>query len=176
MAFAALLCLISLFTVLNASAYISKDFDDGDVVFPKPAGTILPRHCSNFDAACRAEAEERYEDAFQIYESKYEECGSHGWNITGGAGGSTSFVIFKTTPCGLHVALKKSSDPKECNILKLMTSRKSEAVCPGCFPEYYYFSNSTNACYSELIHPIAPLSRVLPIKSSTLAGNPARLR
>lgn len=166
--------LFVLFTLSHGAIYISRGFGDGDVVFPKPDGSILPPHCSHFRAACRAEAEGRYEDAFKVYESKYEECGSHGWSIEGGSRGSLSFVVFKTTPCGLRVAVKRLTDPKECNILKLMTSKESQAACPGCFPAYYYFSNATKACYSEHVYSPLGFEQFLPIRQDLLI--PRRLR
>ncbi len=88
-------------------------------------------------------------------------------------------VTFKTTPCGLRVAIKgviqfcanvlcirASADfvflrfmtglatPKECLLLRKLTTGSARTECPGCFPQYFHYSNMTTACYSERMEPI----------------------
>jgi serine/threonine protein kinase len=111
----------------------------------------VPAACTNFSEACAAEAAQKYEKAIQIYEERYEQCGDFGWNVTGSSSGSNEVVTFKTTPCGLRVAIKAAHSPKECTVLRFLSSRTVQQECPGCFPKYYFLSNFTNACYSEAV-------------------------
>lgn len=57
-------------------------------------------------------------------------------------------VVLKTTPCGLPVAIKRNT-PKECNLLRALAAAASGKL----FPAYYYYSNTTYACYSEHLGP-----------------------
>jgi hypothetical protein len=114
-------------------------------------GLSLPPECSDFSEACAAEAAGDYSTAIQLYEDKYPMCGDHGWNITGHASGTNDFVVFKRTPCGLHVAIKAAHTGKECRIIKQLSEGQAHDACPGCFPRYYHLSNFTNACYSEFV-------------------------
>ena len=132
---------------------------DPDVVgylkLPTVDASKLPAHCLDFAAACAAEKNGDYERAFQLYEDKYDTCGVAGWTNEGHTSGSMHAVTFKATPCvsdtGLRVAIKGQYTPKECKRLQQVTSRESQHKCPGCFPQYYYYSNKTRACYSEHI-------------------------
>lgn len=61
---------------------------DPDVVYPLPANVTPPAHCHDFTIVCKAEAAQRYEDAFAFYESRYPDCGDIGWTNTGNGTGS----------------------------------------------------------------------------------------
>jgi hypothetical protein len=124
----------------------------GTYVLPNMTSFELPRACFDFSGACAAEATGQYEKALQLYEDKYPVCGDHGWKLTGHAQGSNDYVTFKVTPCGLHVAIKQASHPKECLVMKQLTQGRARESCPGCFPQYYYLSNATQACYAEFIN------------------------
>jgi hypothetical protein len=124
----------------------------GNTTLPTLEGDHLPAACLDFSEACAAEADGNYEKAIQLYEERYSVCGDYGWNITGHGQGSNDFVVFKRTPCGLHVAIKPSRKPKECMMLKLLTEGKAYDDCPGCFPRYFYRSNFTQSCYSEYVN------------------------
>jgi hypothetical protein len=115
-------------------------------------GQLLPPECSDFSEACTAEAGGDYARAIELYEARYATCGDHGWNITGHASGTNDFVVFKRTPCGLHVAIKAAHTGKECHVLKQLS--EAHDACPGCFPRYYHLSNFTNACYSEYVESV----------------------
>jgi hypothetical protein len=107
--------------------------------------------CTQFSEACAAEAAGKFDTAIQLYEKKYAECGDVGWNITGHAAGSNDFVVFKTTPCGLHLAIKQAKHTKECLLMKNLTTGGAYNACPGCFPRFYFLSNFTRACYTEYV-------------------------
>jgi serine/threonine protein kinase len=121
----------------------------------------LPPHCKSFDHICALEAQRRYSEAFERYEERYEACGDWGWTLDGNNRGYDAAVAFKTTPCGTRVVIKGSRHSntlqrieKECRRLQFLSSPPVSVECPRCFPVYYYFSNRTRACYSELVaHP-----------------------
>jgi serine/threonine protein kinase len=149
--------LASLFVLLSTASFTvlaTPTFSPDRVglySLPKISSHALPAVCGNFSEACAAEAAEKYELAMQLYEERYEQCGDHGWNITGRSSGSNEVVTFKTTPCGLRVAIKAAHTPKECSVLRFLSSRTVQQECPGCFPRYYFLSNFTHACYSEAV-------------------------
>lgn len=146
MAIHALLFLLTI-TLLSSVWAVVHPSSDRDVV-----GEPVPNaaaHCADFTAACSAEASGQLAEAFQLYEKKYEECGSSGWRPMGAGEGSRSVVMLRRTPCGLGVAVKKIFDRRECEILQL--AEASQAACPGCFPRCYYHSNTTFGAYMELL-------------------------
>lgn len=109
-------------------------------------GPPPPPHCSNFKEVCKLEAAKKFEQAVRIYESRYPNCSDHGWSLTGYRVGSNDWVEFKTTPCGLPMAIKVTRHTaKECTVLKMLTTGRAYDECPGCFPRYYYRSNATRA-------------------------------
>jgi hypothetical protein len=146
---------LCLFLVFNGQIYSGPYRPDlvGQFVLPNVQGVESRADCNDFSRACVAEASGDYETAISLYEDKYVACGDHGWNITGHADGSNDFVVFKRTPCGLHVAIKPARTGKECRILRNLTSTEVYAECPGCFPRYYHLSNLTKACYSQYVQP-----------------------
>jgi serine/threonine protein kinase len=114
----------------------------------------LPPHCKSFDHICALEAQRRYSEAFERYEERYEACGDWGWTLEGDSHGLDAAVAFKTTPCGTKVVVKASRSErtiehiqKEC----LTLQRLDDGSCEGCFPKYYFYSNRSRACYSELL-------------------------
>ena len=152
----------------------------GVIDLPSIDPSAVPDFCRNFDDMCRDERSLKYESAFTAYESRYERCGDYGWNLTGQNRGYDAAVGFKTTPCGLHTAIKGSRRPstilnieKDCHRLKLLNSPAIAAECPACFPRAFFYSELTKACYSEYINSekIGPLVRSVPkIKALLLQG------
>lgn len=127
----------------------------GLYVLPQVVQTELPRSCFDHSAACRAEAAGDYETAIRLHEEKYDVCGDVGWSLQGHAAGSNDYVVFKTTPCGLPVAVKAARrTAKECHVLKNLTLGTAYNECPGCFPRYYFLSEKTRACYSEFVKTV----------------------
>jgi hypothetical protein len=89
-----------------------------------------PIGCKDFMDACIAEKEGRYGDAMRLYEAKYATCGDFGWSTEGYSDGSYYTVVFKTTPCGMPVAVKGLQTPKDCLRLKELTTGASYSeVC-----------------------------------------------
>jgi serine/threonine protein kinase len=132
----------------------------------------LPPHCKSFDHICALEAQRRYSEAFERYEERYEACGDWGWTLEGDSHGNDAAVAFKTTPCGTRVAIKGSRYnrtiahiQKEC----LTLQRLDDGSCEGCFPKYYFYSNRSRACYSEVLVGLTNLGSIL--RSSRLRGN-----
>ena len=123
----------------------------------------LPDSCRDFTAACAAERKGDLETAFKLYEDKYDTCGDVGWEDFGHKHGASDSVTFKVTPCGLKTAVKGLLIPKECNRLRQLTTGDAARECPGCFPQYFYYSNKTRACYSEFLTAV-PLERILSQK------------
>lgn len=116
-----------------------------------PASAIRNPVCNNFTAACAAEKEGRFTDAFIFYESVYSECGDLGWGDVGAGRGAHSVAFLRTTPCGMPVAVKRMRFSTECDVLQLVTTPEAVAACPGCFPRCYYYSRATLADYVELL-------------------------
>jgi hypothetical protein len=136
----------------------------GTYQLPNLTSTVLPAMCNDFADACAAEAAGDHYLAIKLYEERYPVCGDHGWNLIGHSQGFNDFVLFKTTPCGLPVAIKSAVHPAECIILKHLTVSASSGICPGCFPRFYYLSNFTQACYTEDVPQLNRLNWGFPGK------------
>ena len=166
----ALLILTLLFTSTWAQK-LSKYAPDvvGLYTLPKIDRGRLPPQCGDFKAACAAERAGDFDTAFRLYEDKYDNCSDVGWTDFGHKHGSADSVTMKTTPCNtLKTAVKGLRRTKECDILRLLTTGDAAHECPGCFPQYYYYSNKTRACYSEFI-PAVPVTRFMaPHRNYTL--------
>lgn len=133
----------------------------GTMKLPSVDPAALPTRCRDFNELCSLETEGMFELAFAGFEERYTECGDFGWSVDGSAHGSEYSVTFKTTPCGTRTAVKGLRTPKECTALKLLTTGQSAAECPGCFPQHYYYSNTTKACYSEFLDSQVPMHKVV---------------
>lgn len=79
----------------------------------------------------------------------------------------------KRTPCGLPVAVKRNR-PKECDILKALAASSSGKL----FPMYYYYSNTTFGCYSEMIGSASLMDWLwlIPVQFGPHEMTPDRLR
>ena len=130
--------------LLYGRAYAPENV--GAYTLPKLDPDTLPAHCTNFTRVCELEADGQYEAAFAEYEERSPVCGDVGWTVDGHDQGSVYSVTFKTTPCGRRVAVKGLHTPKECVALKLLTTGASALQCPGCFPQYYYYSHMSKVC------------------------------
>ena len=141
---------------------------DSDLAAPK----LIPPACKQFDDICDIESSANYEQAFQMYEARYEACGDHGWSLDGHSSGEDSYVAFKTTPCGTRVVVKGSRRnatiqhiQRECEVLRSLSGDAEVAKsCAHCFPKYYYYSKTSRACYSEVI-PNAGSTLIRAMKS-----------
>lgn len=152
---------------------VAKPFDDtkvGMLTLPNIDPDHVPQECKSFTAACAAERDQNYELAFQLYEARYNQCGDYGWTFQGKSSGSSYTVAFKTTPCGLPVAIKTLPDPRECFQLKRVASGGALQECPGCFPRWYWYGNDTKACYSEFVARNGSWEDALPARSKELTG------
>lgn len=132
----------------------------GTVQLPHWEADNVPPACTDFQAICKLEALRTYDQAFAEYEARYATCGDWGWSTQGGGAGLDAYVFFKTTPCGLRVAVKGSREvgaqhrnAKSCHILRELTEAHHREGGPQRFPTFYHYSNATSVCYSELVYP-----------------------
>jgi serine/threonine protein kinase len=90
-------------------------------------------------------------------------CGLTGWKRIGilGKGVRVALQLIQT-PCGKNVALKSTHTASmvashigvDCAVLERLSHVQNDSSCNHCFPQYYYFSNVTGACYSERIEGV----------------------
>lgn len=100
-----------------------------------------------------------------------EGCGSEDWEVVKVLGsGMSGQVRLQKTPCGLLHAVKEP--PKGGNsigsekmlrqhihvVLKHLASVVDGPKCDGCFPRYYYHSESSGSCYNEFVVRIPTLT------------------
>ena len=62
----------------------------GAYELPKVDPASVQASCKDFRPACTAEAEQRYSDAIELYESRYPMCGDFGWTTQGQFDASTA--------------------------------------------------------------------------------------
>lgn len=94
-------------------------------------------------------------------------CGVVGWSKLGHLGaGKAAIVSLRVTPCGKHVAVKGTHNPAvvqhvihDCKVLMEINNLRNNP-CPECFPEVYYLSNMTSACFVEHV-PSVPITKFL---------------
>jgi hypothetical protein len=126
--------------------------------------SVLPEDCKTFGDICALETGSQFEAAIVAYEDRLHRCGLEGWNKLGHLGsGHAATVALRTTPCGLHVAMKGTHQERllghiqfDCTIMKELVDVLDHEDCRGCFPRYYYSSNLTGYCYYEYI-PSVPI-------------------
>jgi hypothetical protein len=123
----------------------------------------LPPACDTVpEPTCLAEASGDIASAIAAHEQRIETCGGHGWKRTMVLGeGRVAPVWSMMTPCGSPVAAKFARLPsalehvsRDCFILKKLSRRIDDPDCNGCFPKYFYHSNYTGVCYSELVRAV----------------------
>jgi hypothetical protein len=126
--------------------------------------SVVPDDCSDFTDVCTLETSHQVEAAIAAYEDRLQRCGLVGWKKLGHLGaGHAATVALRTTPCGLHVAMKGTHQERllghiqfDCTIMRELVDVLDHANCRGCFPRYYYSSNLTGYCYYEYI-PSVPI-------------------
>jgi hypothetical protein len=145
---------------------ISKDFRSaqfGIVNLQKINYKHLPPVCDSVPTAtCELEAAGDLATAISQHERRIDICGGHGWARHAVLGeGRVAPVWFMSTPCGSPVAAKFARLPsalehvsRDCFILRKLAHRVNDPDCRGCFPKYFYHSNYTGVCYSELVHAV----------------------
>lgn len=119
----------------------------------------VPNWCHNFTAICLLEGQDRFAESFPALEHRMKTCGTTGWRKFGSLGsGHAASVALRTTPCGMHVAMKATRRlggsahiSFDCNILKQVSAENNHPACNGCFPQYFYLSGFSNVCYTEFV-------------------------
>ena len=149
---------------------VNKSFGLLDI----PEQPIMPVSSCIGAIKCELEYFGDFERAFAHYEKLALSCSDYGWVTVAHLGrGETAEVVLRQTPCGSLVAMKVPTlDPDipplkrldaqrniaaDCAVLKRLVPFLDDPSCDGCFPQYYYYSNTSGICYNEYKKSI-PLS------------------
>lgn len=134
--------------------------------------------CKQFADVCALEAEGSFHQAMEAYESRLPSCGLLGWNRTGRLGsGYQATVTLRRSPCGLRLATKSPHDLQnaahvqmDCDILQQLSEELGTPHCPACFPQAYYYSNTTGVCYQEFVPSVDIAKYLTNHRANTTAG------